>query len=147
MSFDYNGFSEHEVAPRLDDHVGEVYVLVFKNGTVEVPFYVGQTRRFLGRMDDYFWADFQAATDFKVGMAIKYFYSQPNGRVVARHKLVHNPHAEEKVILAEFKSSQTPLLNGVAYDYRTAVLREVLDQVHIRCREILSHAGIDTVAS
>ena len=141
MNFDYEGFTEFELAPRLKDHAGEVYVLVFKTRDADIPFYVGQTKRFLGRMDDYFWADFQAATDFKVGMAIQYFCDQPGGKVLVRHKLVADPGAEERKLIAQFKSSGLLLLNGSGYDYKTAAMQNELDKVHDKCREIIAHSG------
>ena len=51
-----------------------VYVLFHLEDGSEAatPFYVGQTGRFSGRMTDYGIAAFAAATDFKVGEAIKH---------------------------------------------------------------------------
>jgi hypothetical protein len=48
---------------------GVVYVFFVATETEEIPFYVGETDRFQGRMDDYVRAQFAAPTDFKVGEA------------------------------------------------------------------------------
>jgi hypothetical protein len=136
MDFDYTAFNEFEFIPRRPDHVGEVYILIFKLGDTEVPFYVGQTTRFHGRMDDYFWADFQAATDFKVGVAIQYLCQTLTGSVLVRHKLVPDLPAAEKEIIKDFTALGMPLSNGFAYDYKTAALEDVTRQIHIKCHQI-----------
>ncbi len=141
MSYDFAGFDDIELTPKHDEHHGDVYVLLFSKDGIEVPFYVGQSTRFHGRMDDYFWAMFSAATDFKVGMAIHYLCVSLNGRVIARHKRVSDPRANEKAILEHFNSSGNLLLNNeCGYNYKTDKPEEIAESVHRRCREIVAHA-------
>ncbi len=52
---------------------GFVYVLFWVDDSKEIPFYVGQTQAVFGRLNDYYWADFYAPTDFNVGEAVKRF--------------------------------------------------------------------------
>ena len=138
---DYEGYATVELVPKLPNHKGEVYVLLFDDGLSSKEFYVGQTSRFLGRMDDYFWAESAAATDFKVGIAIRYFSQKLGGRVFAKHKAVDDPRAEEKRILELLRGH--PLLNdqGLWYDYKTSNLIEVEDRIVSKCNEIVAFTG------
>jgi hypothetical protein len=84
----------------LPSRAGFVYVFCWvADDGAETPFYVGQTRRFLGRMNDYDLANFKACTDFCVGKAVKYLTSTKNVRVVVRHRPSSEPLKEEKTIV------------------------------------------------
>ena len=74
MTFDAFSVLDFPPAQNGSPHLtgGIVYVLFCTDGTVETPFYVGQTDRFSGRMNDYHLANFKACTDFCVGEAVKY---------------------------------------------------------------------------
>lgn len=143
MSTDFDGFQTIELHPRADNHSGCVYVLIFSKDGIDKPFYVGQTKRFLGRMDDYFWADFQAATDFKVGEAIRYFCTPPiNGKVFAKYKASAQPRDEETLLIAELKGRGLTLLNSVeGYDYRTADKQNRTAALHSVCEAIIDDRG------
>ena len=58
------------------------------------PFYVGKTRRLIGRMGDYDNAHFDPLPDFHVGQAIKCFHLQKRN-VVVKYKLSKAMSAEE----------------------------------------------------
>ena len=64
-----------------------VYILYFKdkNTNIEIPFYIGESSRGIGRFYDYLMAQFAASTDFKVGEAIRHFQGQGNPRVRSLH--------------------------------------------------------------
>lgn len=136
MHSDYDGFHEVELVPRADDHSGFIYILIFSKDGVENPFYVGQTTRFHGRMDDYFWADDQAPTDFKVGEAVRYFCGVLGGKVYARYKQSSARLSDEKTWEARLRASGAILLNGKAYNYKTAGMKVELHSVHALCDEI-----------
>ncbi|MGD0970952.1 MAG: hypothetical protein ABSA04_06050 [Desulfobaccales bacterium] len=53
-------------------NINVVYIIYLTNQGVHIPFYVGETGRFLVRVSDYMSANFKAQTDFKVGEAIRY---------------------------------------------------------------------------
>ena len=140
-NFNYDGFKEIELFPKADDHSGCVYVLVFSKDRFEIPFYVGQTTRFLGRMDDYFWADFQATTDFRVGQAIKYLCSLEGGKVLARYQACADPRAEENAILNKLREGKAILLNGTGYDYKRDDKDAIADSVQEKCKAIIAAGG------
>jgi hypothetical protein len=99
---------------------GFVYVFCWVADGLEIPFYVGQTNRFSGRMRDYDLANFKACTDFCVGEAAKYLKSVKNYRVTVRHKPSPDPPLEEKAIIRSLLVSGIWLLNCLPrYDYRT----------------------------
>lgn len=98
---------------------GVVYVFCWATGDLEVPFYVGQTNRFCGRMRDYDLASFKACTDFCVGEAIRYL-TKKNYQVTVKYKPSMNPPREEKAIIRNVLVSGVWLLNCLPrYDYRT----------------------------
>lgn len=99
---------------------GVVYVFCWAVDSVEVPFYVGQTNRFSGRMRDYGIANFKACTDFCVGEAVKYLTTAKNCRVTVRYKASTDPLREEKAVIRNLLISGVWLLNCLPrYDYRT----------------------------
>jgi hypothetical protein len=52
--------------------VGVVYAFFLVANEKEIPFYIGETGGFIARMGTYCAGSFGAATDFKVGAAVKY---------------------------------------------------------------------------
>ena len=111
---------------------GFVYVFCWVTNGVEIPFYVGETNRFSGRMNDYGLANFKASTDFCVGEAVKYLKGIKNYRVVVRHRPSPDPPREEKEIIRRLLVSGVWLLNCLPrYDYHTdseAEEREVVQR-------------------
>jgi hypothetical protein len=107
----------HHAQKRSEKH-GFVYIWFFCVGEEEFPFYVGETYRIWGRVDDYYWASFQAPTDFKVGEALRYLGSEKIS-VKMRFRAVADRNAEEKKLLREF--GKPNLLNSLTgYDYAVA---------------------------
>jgi hypothetical protein len=110
MAFDYTGFKELELTPQQIEYSGEVYILIYADGDLEIPFYVGQSKSFHRRMDDYFWAQISSPTDHKIGTAIVFLCKQ-GGKVLVRHKRVADPQLEERRWLAALEPTGF-LLNG-----------------------------------
>lgn len=114
-------FADFSTVPLISrDADGFVYVLCFIKGGEEVPFYVGQTQSIWGRLNDYFWADFQACTDFRVGETIKHLNAL-GVAVIARYKRSADRLREERAIIERLRAEEKPLLNHCgSYDYRSA---------------------------
>jgi hypothetical protein len=114
---------------------GFVYILCFAgSGITETPFYVGQTDRFHGRMNDYRLASFSACTDFCVGEATRYLTGARNFRVIVRYRTSISPRTEEKRIIRDLLISGVRLLNCLPrYDYLTAGEAEERDAIHRFC--------------
>jgi hypothetical protein len=126
MNFD--GFSVVDFPPA--NGPGFVYVLCWVAMGEEIPFYVGQTQSIWGRLNDYYWADFQASTDFRVGEAVRYLTTQ-NLRVVARYKLSADRRKEERAIIDGLDAEGRRLLNNCpSFDYRTAT--EAVEKIKVR---------------
>ena len=145
MTFD--DFSMVDFPPAqgcVPSHEGFVYVFCWVADGVEIPFYVGQTNRFLGRMNDYDLANFKACTDFCVGEAARYLKSTKKLRVVVRHRPSSEPLKEEKAIVRRLLVSGVWLLNCLPrYDYRTASEDEEREVVHRFCDMFIGgHAGV-----
>jgi hypothetical protein len=69
---------------------------------------------------DYYWANFQASTDFRVGEAVKHLRTM-NLPVVAMYKPSAERHREEQNTIDLLHDAGTHLLNDLpSYDYRTA---------------------------
>ena len=131
---DFKDFEELEFPQAPTERVGEVYVLLFVMKSGETLFYVGQTMRFTGRMDDYFWAQFTASTDFKVGEAIKYLRDELGYRIIVRHKPSSNRLGEEKSIIDGLRNEGVRLLNGCPnYDYKAANEIDVRKAIRAYC--------------
>lgn len=112
---------------------GFVYVFCWVADGVETPFYVGQTNRFSGRMNDYSLANFKACTDFCVGEAVRYLKTK-RYTVVVRHRPSLSPPKEEKEIIRHLLVSGVWLLNCLPrYDYRTDSESEEREVVHRFC--------------
>lgn len=119
MNFD--GFNVLDFPQPHPDGSGFVYVLFWlRNDGSDVPFYVDQTGRILGRLDDYYWAMFSACTDFRVGEAVRRLFAKGQ-RVVAKYKPVTNRRTEEARIIDALRAEGFALLNDEpACDWRTA---------------------------
>jgi hypothetical protein len=125
-----NGFKDfYEVEFQEFYQPGYVYVLFWSDGSREIPFYVGETSQIWSRMNDYYWADFDAPTDFRVGEAIRYLHSKGLAVKVRYHRS-EDRHADEAGLIAQLRT-QAPLLNGErAYDYKKA--NEANERTRIR---------------
>lgn len=102
MTIDFSTFEEME----FPKHRDIVYVLHYiqGEGAKTIPFYVGESSRHVGRFGDYVSANFTAATDFKVGEAVKYL-REKGLRVVIKFQESHNRKEEEKRILQHLRST------------------------------------------
>lgn len=99
---------------------GFVYILYWVSGEKHVPFYAGQTQAIWGRLNDYYWADFQAPTDFRVGEAVKYLHAK-GLRIMVKYKVSDDRWKEERSTIREFRAQGVHLLNDLpSYDYRTS---------------------------
>lgn len=98
-----------------------VYVLCYKcKETNKVcPFYIGESSRNVGRIGDYLSARFTAATDFKVGEAIRYLQFE-GYEVEIKFKDSSDRKAEEKALIINLRKSYILLNDLNGYDYRTA---------------------------
>src|SRR5208337_3975698 len=100
---------------------GFIYVFFWVADGVENPFYVGQTERLSGRMDDYRLASFKAGTDFRVGEAVKYLNGINNYPVIVKYRASTDPPKEEHEITRDLLLEGTWLLNCFpGYDYLKA---------------------------
>ena len=116
---------------------GVVYVFFVATETEEIPFYVGETDRFQGRMDDYVRAQFAAPTDFKVGEAVRYLRDAKNYRVIVKYKVTANRSTEEARIIQGLHSEGKRLLNDLPdYEYRTGSKEERAEKIS-RAQEIV----------
>jgi len=103
------------------NHKEIVYIFYFKvkAGGDDIPLYVGETSRGVGRFGDYISAKFTAATDFKVGEAIRYLTSL-GFSVRIKYKEFSNRKMEEKTII-NLLQSKSRLLNELeGFQYKNA---------------------------
>lgn len=115
---DFRAFGVVDFPPKSGP--GFVYVLCWVSGEDEIPFYVGETQSIWGRLNDYYWADFQASTDFRAGEVIRYLNTR-SIRVVARYRVSTERRSEERAIIKELRAEGRLLLNNLpAYDYQTS---------------------------
>jgi hypothetical protein len=123
--------------PKTPD--GYVYVFCWIRDGVESAFYVGQTKRLAGRMNDYRLAQFAACTDFRVGEAVRYLRDTKKCRIVVRYKVSTDIRKDEYSVIRELHLSGVRLLNDFSsYDYRMANETEERAAVQGFCDVILS---------
>jgi hypothetical protein len=116
----FEDFSVVEFPPVNPENPRFVYVLCWVGESEDVPFYVGQTTRLWGRLDDYYWAIFNACTDFRVGEAVRYL-STKGMRVVVKYRSSTDSRADESKIIDVLQKEGRRLLNDLsAFDYRSA---------------------------
>jgi len=119
-----------------DDYV---YAFCWILDRLENPFYVGQTKRLAGRMNDYRVAQFAACTDFRVGEAVKYLKDRKKCRIVVRYKVSGKMRKDERALIRELHLSGVRLLNDLSgYNYRKANQTEERAAVHKFCEVMLS---------
>lgn len=128
--------------PQSQEIVNFVYILGVEDSKKSfAPFYVGQTSRLLGRIDDYAKANFSASTDFKVGEAIKYF--QMKGfKIQLKFRKFENPRVEEERITNEIEQEMGKelLLNNLkGYDYKVDNQEQQRLEVHRFVDNFLGH--------
>ncbi|MFC1826223.1 hypothetical protein ACFLYZ_02385 [Thermodesulfobacteriota bacterium] len=113
----YSDFHDIEF-PRNPNIVYIIYIV--KDGD-EIPIYVGESSRNIGRFGDYVSAKFSASTDFKIGEAIKYIRTfDYSVRIKYKETLDRDRKNKEREILSNF-SGRYHLLNDLSgYDYLNA---------------------------
>jgi hypothetical protein len=117
---DFTTFSVVDFPPINRDVPRFVYIVCWVRGDEEVPFYVGQTARMWGRLDDYYWAMFSASTDFRVGEAVRKL-STKGYRIVVRYKSSPDPRGEERQIIDSLDKEGCRLLNKEpGFDWRNS---------------------------
>src|SRR5258708_38279422 len=98
---------------------GYIYVFFWTNKNVDVPFYVGETARLSGRMNDYAIASFSACTDFQVGEAARYLKEVKNCRIFVRYRRREEREKEEKYLTREMTLAGVRLMKCLpSYNYR-----------------------------
>jgi hypothetical protein len=118
-----------------------VYTLIVEAGTIRFPLYVGQTGRLLGRVGDYQTAQFAAATDFRVGEAIKYLLGSRDCRVHFLYRPTASHLKDEKLLIRELLLSGYTLLNFLgAFDYKGSNQVDERAVIHRFCDMALSQA-------
>ena len=142
LNFLLDGFQtvEWPIGPGVLSNSAEwyVYVFILYSGSRQLPFYVGQTKRFAARMGDYVSAQFAASTDFRVGEAIRFFSQERQCGIKVRFKQSDHGLQDEYHIIRELQLSGFHLLNSLrAYDYRQASKEAEQDIVQRFCRMIL----------
>ena len=116
-----------------------VYVIFCIKENEELPVYVGETSGIHGRIGYYVSANFSAATDFKVGEAIKYFLEK-GCKVTIRYKCIKAEHRrdEEKKIIDDLQGVGYELLNNLeGYNYKTANKEKERQKIKSFCDNIL----------
>ncbi len=143
--------ARYEAAPRaireqLPAHV--VYVLCFIVDDALIPFYVGETGRFVGRMNDYRLANFTASTDFTIGEAAKYFIANQYAVVVGYKSSSTDEKErkkEERLVIRGVLTSGRRLLNCFpSYEYCAANKSDERTAVQCFC-EMMIRAARDTL--
>lgn len=133
----FKDFSTLEFRPANPEVTAFVYVFFWMDGSKEMPFYVGQTSRFYGRLDDYNRPAFYATADFQVGEAVRYLYSK-DFRVVVKYRPSEDPRGDERRLITQFQKSFIPLLNDLrAHDYETADEAQERAKVHLWVDDLL----------
>ncbi len=125
--------TEEFLTIEFPQNISVVYIIYFINGGYNIPFYVGETGRLLGRISDYMIANFKAQTDFKVGEAIRYF-QETGYKIIIKYKISDERKSEQDKVIREFKNSGWILLNDLkGYDYKKASKKDELMRVKDFC--------------
>jgi hypothetical protein len=128
----FEGFTALDFPPINLDIPKFVYVLCWVGESEEVPFYVGQTSRIWGRLDDYYWATLSAPTDFRVGEAVRYLHTK-GYLVVVKYKSIADSRRAESDIIEELHRLRgaTTLLNDLSgFDWKKADELEERRRIH-----------------
>lgn len=140
MNISFSEFKDMEF-PRTPDIV---YVLYFRksNDTSDIPFYVGESSRNIGRFGDYVSANFKAPTDFKVGAAIKYIRSL-GFYIGIKYKETKRRKDEEENILNELRKHYLLLNDLKGFNYKSSNEVDEKLKIHEFMRKLI-HGENDT---
>ena len=131
-----NHFKQQEVPTQNNI----VYVLYYikPDEAAEIPFYVGESTRHLGRLGDYLSAKFSASTDFKVGVAIRQFRSL-GFQVGIKYRESSKRRDDEKEVIKQLRQ-QFKLLNDLpGYDYKRSNEEEQIIIIQNFVSEIIQY--------
>jgi hypothetical protein len=131
---DFQEFTTIDFSPINAGEPGFVYVLFYREKELDIPFYVGQTTRIWGRFDDYYWAMFSAATDFRVGEAIRYLHEK-GLKITAKYKCSHKELddrlKEERALIEKLQNEGYSLLNDQgSFKYKETDALQERTKVH-----------------
>lgn len=115
----------------LESDFSVVYIIYFRRDSKDIYFYVGETSRYIGgRLGDYVRANFNAATDFKVGEAIRYLRGL-GLYVGVRYFATLNRKEVEASLENELKSKGYKLLNDLkGYRYEESTEKHERKRIH-----------------
>ena len=117
MAFSFTEFVEIEF-PRHKEIVYD-FCYTHPDTSLDIPLYVGETSRGVGRFGDYLSAKFSAPTDFKVGEAVR-FLPGCGFAVKIRYKESPDRKVEERAVIEELQK-ETRLLNELkGFNHTTA---------------------------
>ncbi len=120
------------------ESISAVYLIFFIKNDKKIPFYVGETGRFQGRVGDYVSAHFKASTDFRVGETIRYL-QEKGCKVIIKYKSSQDRKREQDEIIKYFQSLGHRLLNDLSgYNYKTANEDEEREKIKRFCDDILA---------
>jgi hypothetical protein len=144
LIINFSDFKELEF-PRTSDIV---YILYFRRSddNSEVPFYVGESSRHIGRFGDYVSAKYSAPTDYKVGEAIKYM--RDFGLYIGiKYKETNNRKGEEREIINKFRENYLLLNDLPGFDYKNSnedhekikiheFIQKIFNKIHAQTNDI-----------
>lgn len=144
MKINFSDFKELEF-PRTSDIV---YILYYRRSddNSEVPFYVGESSRHIGRFGDYISAKYSASTDYKVGVAIKYM--RDFGLYIGiKYKETNDRKEEEREIINKFRENYFLLNDLPGFDYKNSnedhekikihkFIQKIFDKIHAQANDI-----------
>ncbi|GEM_PF-860268 len=124
-------------------HKEIVYILYFmENDSVqEVPFYVGESSRGVGRFGDYISAKFSAPTDFKVGEAIRYMRNR-GFNVRIKYKESDDRKSEERKIINDLQRNSRLLNELEGFNYTVSNESDERTKIHNFIDILLLEKGV-----
>jgi len=138
MGINYSEFLDMEFPRRKEI----VYILYCrqKDDQQEIPFYVGESSRGIGRFCDYLSAQFAAPTDFKVGEAIRHL-NDLGFTVHVRYKESRDRRNEEKEIIRSLGGSYRLLNDLKGFNYKKSDPNNERKSVHHFVDELVQQTG------
>jgi hypothetical protein len=117
-----------------------IYIIGIEEKDRFIPIYVGESSRNIGRFGDYISAQFSAATDFKVGVAVKYLMEKRGYKVVIKYKNSSNRRKEQDDVIQDIKMDGFRLLNDLkGYKYKAAKQDEQIRKIEDFIEEIIKN--------
>lgn len=117
----------HDIEFPLDPDI--VYIIYLVKDENEIPIYVGESSRNIGRFGDYVSAKFSASTDFKVGEAVKYIQTL-GYNVRIKYKETLDRKNKEREILNNLRERYHLLNDLSGFDYSIANQLDERSKIH-----------------